>query len=60
MDETEVFLDGRGVEADKTEFSNNKRQCQDRKQGKTGQHLKREVTINPQVTNVIYIWSTHS
>jgi len=35
-DETKVFLVGRGVEADKTEFPNNKRQCQDWKQGKTG------------------------
>jgi hypothetical protein len=39
MDESDVFLGGRGVEADNTEFTNNKRQCEDWKQGKTGQRF---------------------
>jgi hypothetical protein len=45
MDENKVFLDGRGVEADKTKFPNNKRQCQDWKRKDRPKLLKREVTI---------------
>jgi len=39
VDETEVFLGGSGVEADKTEFPNNERQYQVWKQGKEGKRF---------------------